>query len=90
MSYQYSPEPLGMLLSVRVLKVDTASSLERASCLMRVWDRFTGSTAGKQDTNSVSHCSPQLCTLISNAACTSSMHHKVVVALSTLAIVAHS
>lgn len=52
-----------MLLSVSVLKVDTASSLERASCLMRVWDRFTGSTAGKQDTSSESHVATVTVTL---------------------------
>lgn len=43
-----------MLLRVRVLKVDTASSLGRASCLTRVWDRFPGSAAGKQNVNSES------------------------------------
>jgi len=45
-AHQKRPEPLGMLLSVRVLNLETDTvASAAASRAMRFWDRFTGSTA---------------------------------------------
>ncbi len=44
--YQNKPEPLGMLLRVRVLNLDTDTDCPTAaSRAMRFCERFTGSTA---------------------------------------------
>ena len=47
-AHQNKPEPLGMLLKVAVLNLETDTEVppEASSCIL-FWDRFTGSTAGK-------------------------------------------
>ena len=47
-AHQNKPEPLGMLLKVAVLNLETDTEVppEASSCIL-FWEKFTGSTAGK-------------------------------------------